>query len=80
MATVPRLQRQILVPDIPVLLQPFQHGLIGLDILERAKLTDRFAEHFASGKTQQFGQERVYIVYAAPFSVQNQYAILRRLE
>ena len=52
LAAIPRFQGQVFIADISVLLQPLQHGLIGLDVLERTQLADGFADHFITGKTQ----------------------------
>jgi len=78
--TLLRFQRQIFVADIFLLLQLFQHRLVGLEDLERAEFGDGFADQFMVRKTQQFNQERICIGDASRFSVQNQDPVLRRFE
>ncbi len=75
-----RFQRQICIANIPILLQSFEHGFVRLHVLERTKLPDGFADHFAVRKTQQCNQERVHIADASRANVQNQDAVLRRFE
>jgi len=52
LAAITLFQRQVVITDIRVLLQPLQHGLIGHEVLEWTKFADGFADHFTAGKTQ----------------------------
>jgi hypothetical protein len=80
MAAIPRFQGQIFIADIAMLLQPLQHGLVGLDVLEWTELANGFAEHFVLGKPQKFVKEWIHIGDASRVKVQNQDAVLGRFE
>ena len=80
LATVSRFQRQVFGADIPLLVQLLELGLVGHDVLERAKFPDGCADQFAAGKTQHLHQERVHIADSPRVGFQNQDAVLRRFE
>ena len=77
LAAVLRFQRQVFVADIPVLLQLLELGLVGHDVLERAKFPDGCSDQFAMGKAQQLDQERVHVADSPRVGFENQDAILR---
>ena len=79
-AAIPRFQRQVVITDIPILLEPPQHGMIGRKVLEWTEFADGLADHFVAGKPQQRDQEWIHVGDAARVKVQNQNAILRRFE
>jgi hypothetical protein len=66
--------------DIPLLVQLLESGLVGHDVLERAKLPDGCADQFVVGKAQHFDQVRVYIADSPRVGFQNQDAFPDRFE
>ncbi len=73
-------QRQIVVADIALLLQLLEVGLVGKHVLEEPQFPDLHAEERLAGESQQLDQERIHIVDHPRFGIEDQDAVLGRLE
>ncbi len=73
-------QRQILVTDVLLFLQPAHGVLAGGNIFDRTDLPERLAEQLAVGISQHVLQEWVGVGDPSRVPIQEKYAILGRLE
>ena len=77
---VVRPQRQILVADVPFLLERPERHLIRLDVVEQADLPQLLPDQLVAGVAEQGGQERVRVEHPSGHRVDQQDAVLGRLE
>ena len=73
-------ERQILVPDIPLLLQFSKRGPARVDVPEQADIPEVLAQQFGARIAQQVQQERVRVGNRPGVRIEDEDAILGRLE